>query len=729
MVIKSIIRKVGNMFKKSAFILFLILAICRSFAADIAVPILYQAKDIPVDKHRIVGLGMYQDDEKFVWAIRISQLQKAIKKDNFGIGLYFNSDNDKNTGRFAGTSGWDYQINLKSTRISIIRWRPGNKPEHLPLYVDDYLVETAGDILYVALRKAAAKNIIFAQKMVFRCIASVKNSSIGELSRTVTLNKNSGTFAPVLKFTRFGNENSKFKKKSEAVIIPRKDGVKVWNSFGERYAEDEEMPKIIGNAEALKAFGARGESESFFFAVTTDKPAQNLEVAATDLVDSKGNRIPASDTFVRYIGFAGTLREEYYTDILSPVFMKSKSRNNFVMLRVNTPRNIPAGVYKGLAKIKLDGKDIDTVPLEFEVYDFEMPEQPFFQTAYCIKPAHIKKFFTKMSGAEMKAEFQALNKLAREYRFSPRLISAKRPIKWKQNEPVIDWRNFDKAAKQYFFEYKYTCFQDSFFQMGSHDKMYPQIKSMLKFDTPDFETRFGMMVKKTYDHYRELGILDKTLFIFWDEPYRSVYPYIRRGIASAKKYAPEVQAGVFIDHVALELEDCVDIWLSKFSTAAKLRMGKNKSSKKVWTYNNVGVSNFNTPASMPRMYYFLAYKYDINGYLYSEINIYNDNSGMKRQDIHYNKWVNHCWFYPGKIPGKPMASLRMELSRDGLDDYDYLTIYKKLSGNRELPEAVQKIMPDLKLSGGITFKIGSNRELQQIREILAREIVKLKTQR
>ena len=314
-------------------------------AADIAVPVLYRAKNIPADKHRIVGLGMYQDDDKYVWAVQISGLDAARKKQNFGAGLYFNSDNDKKTGRFAGKNGWDFQINVKGRGISVIRWRPGNKPEHMPLYVDDYLVETTGDIMYIALRKAAVKSMVFTDKFVFRCIASAVKTSIGDLSRAVELTKSSTTFKPEFKFFRFEREGSAQKKKAEAVLIPRTDGVKVWNTYGERYEEMEAMPQPSETANALKTSAARGESEVFFFALTTEKPAQQLEIIPSDLVNDKGDKIPATNMFVRYIGFTGTLREEYFTDILYPVFVKSNSHNSFVALRVNTPRNIPAGVY------------------------------------------------------------------------------------------------------------------------------------------------------------------------------------------------------------------------------------------------------------------------------------------------------------------------------------------------------------------------------------------------
>lgn len=189
-----------------------------------------------------------------------------------------------------------------------------------------------------------------------------------------------------------------------------------------------------------------------------------------------------------------------------------------------------------------------------------------------------------------------------------------------------------------------------------------------------------------------------------------------------------MQAGIFIDHIAPELVNDIDIYLAKFNVAAQLRLNPELKGKKVWTYNNIGMSSFRASAAIPRLYYWLAHKYGINGYLYSEINVYNDYAGMKRQDIPYNKWGNHNWFYPGKKPGETMASLRMELRRDGLDDYDYLEIYSKLSGGKELPQEVKNMMPVLNKGGGIIFKVNSNKDMQKFRKIIARKIVEIKKQ-
>ncbi len=706
--------------------IFLAGAFYNACGEEIKVPVLFRHKASPKFKGaQITGGGIYMGKDKIVWAIEVANMKEFMDAPNTSIGFYSDIDGNKATGRFPNIAGWDFQINLDLERmtLSVTRWFGNKKSKGVPLYIDDYYMEVKNNILYFAIRKEPLSEIVFSDKPTFRVIGNSVTVPFRRIDERVDLKKSYGTFDPPLNFVRFGGGRVREKKISEAVLIPRKDGLKVWNTYGERYQEKEKMPKVVATEKALKSSAAKGEQENIFFAVTDNKPLTSLVITPTPLKDGKGNTIKAAS--VKYMGFVGDLREEYHTDILYPQFVKSMSLNNFVAVRVNTPRNVPAGIYKGELKLSVNGKEVESIPWEHEVYDFEMPDRPFFKTAYCIKPAFMQRIFKKMTGKEAKAESKAQQKLAKEYRFSPRLITgrgAARPKKWENNTWKIDWSKFDKTLDQYFNKDKFTVFQDAIFQMGSHGTPYPRVVEDLKLNTEEFDTRMGELAKNIYEHYKKLGILDKVFFVFWDEPYGSVYPYIKQAIIAAKKKAPEMEAGVFISHAAPELANEVDIYLTPFSSAARIRMTPATAKKKIWAYNNVGMGSFSTPASMLRAFYHTAYKYNIEGYLYSEINVYNSNDGMKRKDIPYNTWTNHNWFYPGKKPGEPMPSLRMELTRDGLDDYDYIILCKKAAGT--LPRFLTEKFPVMDINGFVKYPVKSNREMQKLRHRLAQEIVK-----
>ena len=703
---------------------FMVSALFCLRAEEIKVPISFQRKVNPKIKGaQLVGGGIYMGKDKIVWAFQVHNMKAFLDAPNTTMGFYSDLDNNKKTGRFSNISGWDFQINMNLERmtISITRWLGNKKNKGVPLYPDDYYMEIKGDILYVAVRKEPMADIHFSEKPSFRVIGNSVGVPLLGIDTRIDFKKDRGYFTPALNFVRFGGGRVRLQKIPEAVLIPRKDGLKVWNTYGERYEEREKMPPVVKKEKALKSSAAKGEQENIYFSVTDTKPLTSLVVTPTLLKNAKGDTIKAAH--VKYIGFVGDLREKYYTDILYSKFVKSKSLNNFVAVRVNTPRNVPAGIYKGEIQLTVNGKIVESIPWEHEVYDFEMPDRPFFKTAYCIKPAYMKRAFPNMKGKESINESKAQQKMAKEYRFSPRLIAGvPRPYKWVNGKWQFDWSKFDKALDKYYNKDKFTVFQDSIFQMGSHGTPYKRIRERLKLDTPEFDARMASLAKEIYDHYKKMGILDKVFFVFWDEPYSTVYPYIRQAIIAAKKGAPEMEAGVFISHAAPELADQVDVYLTPFAFAARIRMTPATSKKRVWAYNDVGMSSFEFPANVPRMYYQTAYKYNIEGFLFSEINVYNGDEGMKRKDIPYNTWINHNWFYPGDKPGFPRPSLRMELTRDGLDDYDYIILCKKAAG--KLPAFLTEKFPVMDINGFVKYPVKTNRELQEIRHKLAREIVK-----
>ena len=67
-----------------------------------------------------------------------------------------------------------------------------------------------------------------------------------------------------------------------------------------------------------------------------------------------------------------------------------------------------------------------------------------------------------------------------------------------------------------------------------------------------------------------------------------------------------------------------------------------------------------------------------------------------------------------------MASLRMTLTREGLDDYDYLALYRQKFPGKPLPEWLLAVMPELQPTGDQKFPVVSQRKLQQVRERLAK---------
>jgi hypothetical protein len=471
--------------------------------------------------------------------------------------------------------------------------------------------------------------------------------------------------------------------------------------------------------------GAKGEAEALHLTVTTDRKLHSFQLTPAVLRSKDGKEIPASAMKITYPGFVRNLREESFNDILYPAFKPHDSVNNFVQLQINIPRDAAAGIYEGALPLTIDGKPVAPVPVKLEVYNFSMPERPFFNTAYCLKSPYIRLHFENISPVDQQKEWNALQRIALEYRLSPRLLGVSPVMKWDGKTLQIDWTKFDIAAEKYFNENKFTALQLVEFQMGSHMKFYNHrfdkiFGRAISPDDPEFQEFIGQLARQYADHLKEKKWLDRCFVVVWDEPYRSVYPQIAKTTATIRKVAPELLPGAFIGHMDKELAPSIDLWLSCFEALYRIRRTPSENAKGVWCYNQVAMDHFRHPAAALRLQYFTAFKYNVSGYLYSEINEYTKPFHGNKPDAVYNARINYCWFYPGEKPGDTMASLRMTLTREGLDDYDYLALYRKKFPGRTLPEFITAVMPELQATGDQKYPVTSQRQLQSARHKLAK---------
>ena len=150
-------------------------------------------------------------------------------------------------------------------------------------------------------------------------------------------------------------------------------------------------------AEAKLSFeAAKGETEGAQIILRADGDA-TFDVTVNELVSAAGDKIPASavtvyvqrymQTTLRYTGFpAGA-----YPDALIPLTYSKEKGENVVRAGQNqglwfdlkVPQQTPAGAYSGVYTVTV-GKKSATVPVEVTVYDFEMPTAPAIPTTYLI---------------------------------------------------------------------------------------------------------------------------------------------------------------------------------------------------------------------------------------------------------------------------------------------------------------------------------------------------------
>ncbi len=687
-----------------------------ALAEEIKVPLRYQRKSTGAN---ISEVGVYRDAQKFIIAARIAGLPEFFQ-DRGGVSLYLNNDDDVNTGRFSGVSGFDLQfnINLPRRRAHALIWP---QKTELAFYDDDYLVSFSGDMFFFAVRADALKRFKFADAFSVRILCT-RPGVRRELTCRIDMKKDFGTMTPALDFVRFGSEQSTRTRYDDAVEISRSDGLRVWNSFGERYAENESVPPLKERVSALRFQAARGERESVVFAVSGSRPFGSFKVTPGVLRQKPGGAtLPVAALEIGYVGFVRNERGESFTDIITPEFRPNvKSVNHFAVVTVDVPRRTPPGIYSGQLALTVDGATVEPVPLELEVYDFDLPEFPTFKTAYSIKRGHIGRAFSKAQAAKI---YPALLQMAAKHRFSPRLIGAVPGIRVDSGGKLqVDWKKFDAAAKQYFDVDKFTIYQPTLPQLGSHDKFYrwpDLLKRSFSATSPEFLTLWREYLKQFKRYHDAHGLLPKTLFVIWDEPY-TVWPDINAAARVVREELPDLPVGILIQAYEPAIAENIDLWLMPLDSVGAMRANSKLKKLSAWAYNLRMMGNFRVPAADIRALYGLAWNEKIDGFLSSEINHFQNIE--ERNGNFFNNYPVHCWVYADRH-GRVYSSLRLLLTRDGIDDYDYLALLKSRLKGKTFPTEISGALPRFVSGGEVEFKLDSNRRLQAWRDRLARAVV------
>ena len=690
---------------------------------DIYPTCIYQNKR--AKNHQVMQAGFYQDNEKIFFAFKIKDLEK-IFDNKTSAGIYWNCDNNLNTGRFPKVQGSDVQFNLDLTtrKINVVRCRTADDRTYMTIYEDDYLVDRVGDVLYLGLRRPALNqlNISNDSNFVFQMSHNRKRTD-RIYCKINSKSKSNLVVTPPLNFLRFGALKSTREKESFAHLVLRKGSKAiVWDCGSERFSKLEKTPKFTSNISALQIKAAKGETTSLFFAIETKQPFSKLEIIPSKL-SSKGTFLASNVQRIQYADYISDDRGALYTDILFDKFPNKKVNRQFVALHVIIPNDAKAATYQGNLQIKIDGKVDTPIPVELTVFNFNMPKFPYLKSAFSIKNGHIVPIFKDR--ATRQHIYNTMVERAASFRFGPRLPGIEPKFKLDKNGKLdIYWTDFDKRAKYLIDTLGVNTIQLPPGQLGSHDK-FVRWNSILKkkyknCDDPEFKSVFTQYVKAYAKHIKDLGIEDKMLFVIWDEPYGLVEPL--KGAKLVRQAAPNIPIGIFIDRFDSGAKD-IDIWLTTLQNIAKTL--KEAKGKRVWLYNSNGVNNFRLPASDLRSFFFLADKHNIEGFLSSEINVLSKvgvNNG-----VYFNHYPQHCLFYVSKDGKEVFDSWRLVLLRSGFNDFDYLTIYRKLLKKKglEVPKWLTDMEPDFDEQGMPNFKINKMAQLDSLREKIAREIEKL----
>ncbi len=512
-----------------------------------------------------------------------------------------------------------------------------------------------------------------------------------------------------------------------------------WDKIG-RVKKDEPTAFILGQANPMvKVFreaadfhsslhpiihisSAKREYESFqVVVIPLGKSLKGVKVKVSDLLHSDGQtRLPRK--YIKWfpIGYVRTKPNVnssigrlswQWPDVLMPSkpFDVKVGFVQPIWFTVYVAPNMPAGVYRGLIDVGDNEGNVQTVGLELRVRNYTLPVRGKLKTAFSIcagrwemwyKPKEVKKRLKAdgKKGLNLYTSYECEDVLPHKkwlefydfllaHRLSPTTIySSLKNGRARVVPPMADMEYcYDRGMNATCL----FCTGDDFPKDPKKAQKYlDDLKKYLKqwdnfvkeHNWPDFtfymhcfdESEMRPNKRKYYDFAM------KTVLDFLGKE----FPWLKR--ETANPYIPRHASRI----------DIFTPLTSQIDKKPKLYAKLIAEGKEIWTYVCCGPGRpyanllIDFPGVDPRILPWQLYKYHIKGFLYYLINLYWNQENWDKEG---SKWPNKPWntyayhmngdgllVYPGP-DATPLASVRLENLRDGIEDYEALAILEELS--------------------------------------------------
>ena len=346
------------------------------------------------------------------------------------------------------------------------------------------------------------------------------------------------------------------------------------------------------------------------------------------------------------------------------------------------------------------------------------------------------------------------------------------PLDATKTVPVFDWSKWDAAMTRALETYHFNSFVIHVDGLGGGTFQERNEPAFLGYaeDAPEYDILLGKYLKGIEDHLREKGWLDKAYVYWFDEPEPKDYPFVMNGFAKLKKHAPGLRR-MLTEQVEKDLVGGPNLWVP---LTPSLNMAgteeRRKAGDQFWWYVCCGpkapyaTEFIDHPGTEMRVWLWQTWAERVTGVLIWETvywtsgAAYPDRANPQNPYLDPMSWVSDGKLSPGaKNPwgngdgrfmyppeaaadGKPAApmldgpvdTIRFELLRDGLEDYEYFVILKRL-----LAEKAPKLDPrsranyevlltvPMDVSANLTEFTRDPATMETHRDKLARAIVEL----
>ena len=425
-------------------------------------------------------------------------------------------------------------------------------------------------------------------------------------------------------------------------------------------------------------------------------------------------------------------------------------RNQPLWVRVKVPADAKPGTYAGKLRLSADGYAAD-VPLHVRVYDFALPDRMTCQTAFGFSPWNVWKYQKLDKDEDRRAVLEKYWADFAAHHIAPydpapfdhfKVTWPKGSQKPKTGDappfaparfvPAIDWTAWDAAMMRAVDVHHFNTFRIAMQGMGGgtfHDRHEPQLLGWPE-GTPEYQAAFTSYAKAVESHLKEKGWLDEAFVYWFDEPDPKDYAFVMNGFRKLKESAPGLRR-MLTEQVEPGLVGGPNLWCPVSHDYNHERAEeRRRAGDRFWWYVCCGPKAphaglfLDHPGVEMRVWLWQTWQRGIDGILVWETNYWTSTaaypdakspqnpyedpmswvSGYSQAKGTKSPWGNGDgrFIYPPEVaaaaspPGPvldgPVGSQRWEMLRDGIEDYEYFVILRRLLAEKgaSLSEAERK---------------------------------------
>ena len=443
-----------------------------------------------------------------------------------------------------------------------------------------------------------------------------------------------------------------------------------------------------GNGEAIELELARNEREHAQAVVIPF--AQDLTGVTWNIAPALGPRNRTVPLTVRLVGYVDCRQPSYAvarTGWWPDPLLESQTTVDEVPLgevcvlwiSATTASDTLPGRYESSLTVSAEGLPSQTLPVRLHVWDFELPDHTSLRTALSWRGLSTR-LYAKERIPELTEAYE--NRMQREYRLNVGTIYGGPPT-WS----VARLRELHAMGLNAINLAYVNAPREPAFDEAAHWQRYDELVARIKAYMPTIEAA---------------GVRDLCYIYCFDERPSDQLDVVFETARRLKAIWPdiEVMTTAYDGTFGLERDggDAIDIWVPltpRFDTNAERIAEARRQGRDIWWYICIGPSNpyanwfVEYTAIEPRLIMgAMTAKYEPGGFLYYAVNRWPLNDRVitagPRTDWNPASYRNNNG--DGSImcagPDGPLATIRLENIRDGIEDYEYYVLLRKLLAAR-----------------------------------------------